>query len=287
MENGWAFGQIHHALIKRLWKRGVYAHLLDWGHQFKPGEIDLLKSKFDTFVTTPDGALGIHNQGVPLDRLVVVAHHEIDLCKLAHHGHAGIFAHLKGFGAVSVSLVDAARGYGISRTPKVVLNGIDFDHFYSPVPMQLKSVGYAGAFKAPMSDSTDFKRGYLLPRVIDGLELEFKKHTFMNHLCMPGYYRSVESILITSKYESAGLPSMEAAAAGRLVIGAAAGYFDGSSGILCRTPDDEFVEDARLALTSHKDPSVYRQTCERAQQYARDHYDWEHRVDAWIELILG
>ena len=109
----------------------------------------------------------------------------------------------------------------------------------------------------------------------------------MNHLCMPGYYRSVDSILITSRYESAGLPSMEAAAAGRLVVGAAVGYFDGSSGILCRTSDEEFVVDAREALVAHRDPAIYKNTCERSQQYARDHYDWEHRIEAWLELILG
>ena len=137
-----------------------------------------------------------------------------------------------------------------------------------------------------MSNGSDFKRGYLAPRVTEGLGLDYVMHEFMYHLCMPGYYRTMDSLLVTSSYEGCGLPAMEAAAAGRLVVGAAAGYFTGDSGFLCRTPDDEFVEDARGILTLCKNsPETYRSICEKGQQYARDNYDWEHTVDGWIELF--
>jgi glycosyltransferase involved in cell wall biosynthesis len=120
---------------------------------------------------------------------------------------------------------------------------------------------------------------------MDGIGLYHNFHKNYNHLCMPGYYETIDALLVTSDYEACGLPAMEAAAAGRLVVSAAVGYFDGSSGALCRTPEDEFVEDARRILEEHKDPIKYRETCERAQQYARDHYDWSHVVDGWIDLL--
>jgi glycosyltransferase involved in cell wall biosynthesis len=78
---------------------------------------------------------------------------------------------------------------------------------------------------------------------------------------------------------------MEAAAAGRLVVAPGVGYFDGSTGVLCRMPDEEFVFDAKLALIKHKKSKTYRETCERAQQYARDNYDWDKTITGWLNLL--
>jgi hypothetical protein len=80
---------------------------------------------------------------------------------------------------------------------------------------------------------------------------------------------------------------MEAAAAGRLVISSVVGYFDGSHGALCRLADEDFVADAREMLLKYQDPVLYRGACEKAQAYARDHYDWKHVTDGWINLFYS
>ena len=284
-QNQWAFGQIHHALIKRLYTHGIYAHLLDFYQEYRQREYDMLNDAFDTFVTTPEAVARLMSFGIAPERIVAIAHAERDVAGGAHNSTADVFHRLKGFAVINPTLADVWKKFGITREPSVVRNGIDFDYYYAPIASALKTVGYAGAATHPMSDGSDCKRSYLLERVMADMSLAFKASPAVNHLCMAGHYQTIDSVLITSNYEACGLPILEAAAAGRLVISSRVGYFDGSHGTLCRTPDDEFVEDAREALNKYKDPILYREACEKAQAYARDHYDWEHVLQGWIEVL--
>lgn len=286
VENKWALGQIHHALVKRLWERKIFSHVLPWEIPYTAEEMGYLKSKYDTFVTLPGESLHLINNGVDPKNIVVMAHHEKDINQTVARYGKDYFSKFKGYGVVHEHMVDISAQAGISRIPIVAANGVDFDHYYTPVSPDLKTVGTATAFKSTTSRLEDFKRGYLIPHVLIGLNLTFVKHSFMYHLCMPSYYAKMDALLSTSAYEGSGLPVMEAAAAGRLVLSAAVGCFDGNSGILCRTPDDEYIEDARKALEACRDDSkLYREHCERAQQYARDNFDWSHKIDSWIELF--
>lgn len=285
-ENAWAFGQIHNALIKRLWTLGIYAHILDWRIGYSKLEMEYLKQKFDLFYTNPPQVPYLLNVfGVPPERIVSVAHAEVDIHKAIQWGGHAMFDGLKSFGVIHPSLVDASSAFGVKRVPEVVLNGIDFDHFYAPVSDSLKTVGYAGAIAHEMSNGLDCKRKHLVPLAMAGLPFEFKDHNFMHHLCMAAFYTHINALLLPSSYEACGLPIMEAAAAGRLVLCGKVGYFDGAFGELVRLPDEEWISDVKLALLKHRDPTVYREACEWSQQYARDHFDWEHRVNAWANLI--
>lgn len=284
-QNQWAFGQIHHALIKRFYAHGIYSHLLDFYQNHSQLEFDLLKRKFDTFVTTPESVIRLTAYGVEPERIVTIAHAERDVVGGAQNSGSWVFDRVKAYAVINPSLIEVSKKAGITREPVVVRNGLDFDHFYSPVSKGLKVVGYAGASHHPMSDNTDCKRAYLVPRVLNNMGLKYYKHPSVNHLCMAGYYETVDAILVTSNYEACGLPALEAAAAGRLVIAPTVGYFDGNGGVLCRTPDEEFVFDARLAILKHRNPKVYIETCERAQQYARDNYDWSKTINAWLALF--
>jgi glycosyltransferase involved in cell wall biosynthesis len=120
---------------------------------------------------------------------------------------------------------------------------------------------------------------------MDGLPFDLKDHSFMHHLCMAGWYTDIDALLVPSSYEACGLPVMEAAASGRLVVCAKIGYFDGQSGALVRLPEAEWVEDARAALLFNQDPEIYRESCENAQQYARENFDWSSRIEPWAKLI--
>lgn len=285
-QNQWAFGQIHHALIKRLWERKIYAHLLDFYQEYTQQEFDCLKSRFEIWCTTPEAVQRLLNAGIPANRIVAIAHAERDLHGAIQNSGAGMFDGLKEFAVINQSLAGVAKSLGISREPKLVQNGIDFDHFYSPVSSQLRRVAYTGADVHPMWSGYNCKRPHLLAPVMDGMDLEFVKPPRMNHLCMGGFYPTIDAILVTSSYEACGLPALEAAAAGRLVVSAQVGYFNGHTGWLCRLPDAEYIEDARKGLSYMKEfPSLYVSACEFAQQYTREHFDWSITAPAWVELF--
>lgn len=286
-QNRWAFGQIHHSLIKRLWSHGIYAHLLDWTQSYSQLEFDLLNKKFETFVTTPEAVEHLKQRGIPLSRIVSIAHHEKDITSAVTDYGVSNFEELKGYGVINNSLIDVSKKLGIKRIPFTLKVGIDFDHFYLPVNKTLEVIGYAGEIKSSMSDGSDFKRSYLIPSIIDRVKLPLRSHEFFNHLCMSGYYTLIDALLVSSNYETAGLPAMEAAAAGKLVISPAVGYFDGSFGVLCRTPDQEFLEDAVETIERFKDPVLYKNICLSSQQCIKDHFDWSVLIKDWINIIYN
>lgn len=286
-QNRWAFGQIHHALIKRLWEHNVFAQLLDWTQGYSYKEFQLLNSKYDTFLTTPEAVHSLIHYGIPLNKIVTIAHAEKDIAGGIANIGAATFNSLKGYGVVHQDLATASIARGITRVPKLVRVGIDVDHYYAPISDRLKVVGYAGEQKHKTVHNIDCKRTHLIPPVMEGIDLEFRPHEFYNHLCMAGYYPTIDAIVVPSSSETAGLPFMEAAAAGRLVVSTEVGYFDGEAGILCRTDEAGFIEDARSALQACLEPKTYRENCKRAQQYARDHFDWKYSLDNWLNLIVG
>jgi len=286
-ENAWAFGQIHNALVKRLWEHGIYAHILDWRISYSPTEVEYLKRKFDLFYTNPPQVPHLINAfGVPKERIVTVAHAEVDIYKAVQAAGIEMFDGLKAFAVINESMIFASAAFGVKRVPNVVLNGIDFDHFYAPVSTGLKTVGYAGAPEHITSNGNDCKRMHLVFETVNGLPVAISGRNRVHHLCMAGWYTDIDALLLPSSYEACGLPMMEAAAAGRMVLcSAGVGYFDGNFGVACRLPENEWVEDANAALLSHQDPATYRETCERSQQYARDHFDWSNRIENWVKLF--
>ena len=241
--------------------------------------------KFDAVVTVPSVLSSLLSYNVPRNKIIAIAHHEKDIIFGVENFGTSLYEEIRGYGVIHEHLVGVSRNAGIARVPVIVPNGLDFDYYYSPISEGLKTLGYAGAIAGGMSDGSDFKRTYLLNPIADAVNLPLKTHDRMYYMCVAGYYETIDSLLVTSKYEGCGLPAMEAAAAGRLVIAAQAGSFDGSSGLLCRTPDEEFKADAITHLEKCKDPAIYKENCERAQQYARDNYDWSHVIDRYVELL--
>jgi hypothetical protein len=286
-ENGWAFGQIHNALIKRLWEHGIYAHILDWRINYSPTEVEYLKKKFDLFYTNPPQVPHLlFTFGVPAERVVTVAHAEVDIFKLVQSHSPQMFNGLKSYGVINSDMVETSKKFGVERVPSVALNGIDFDHFYCEISPKLKTVGYAGALHHITSAGTDCKRRNLVELTLNGLPFGLHGHSFMHHLCMAGWYADIDALLIPSSYEACGLPMMEAAAAGRMVLCSnGVGYFDGNFGVACRLPENEWIQDAKAALLAHQDPAIYLETCERSQQYARDNFDWSNRIENWVKLF--
>ena len=99
---------------------------------------------------------------------------------------------------------------------------------------------------------------------------------------MPDFYRTVDAVLISSISEGAGLPVMEAAAAGRLVIGTPVGHFPlkayQGGGIIAPIEAEKFKEFAVATLRYYKEnPAAYVEKCRSIQEAARK-FDWEYSI---------
>lgn len=286
IQNGWAFGTIHHGLIKRLWDHRIYSNLLDWNLGSSLEEHAYFCQRYRQVCTTIDGITHVLNAGWPASKIVGVAHSERDLVLTLGKHDASIVEQLKGFAVVNPSLIRVSAELGFKRVPTVVRVGIDTEIFDMPLPRELKTIGYAGARVFHMSNKTECKRGHLIDRVIEGLPITLKERVNYNHLAMPGYYNTLDGLLMTSSYESVGLPALEAAAAGRLAFGAKVGYFNGSYGHLCRTPDDEYVADAREAIQRYvADPKAFRIACINARKAVRENHNWDRCIADWVSLF--
>jgi glycosyltransferase involved in cell wall biosynthesis len=105
---------------------------------------------------------------------------------------------------------------------------------------------------------------------------------------MPGFYKKVDAVLIASTEEGAGLPLLEAGAAGKLVISTPVGHYSrvGPKGAdFVPIVEHEFIEKTVELLSYYKSNSEkYRQRCLEIQHHAQS-YDWKYVIDNWIEIL--
>jgi glycosyltransferase involved in cell wall biosynthesis len=289
--NGWAFGTIHQALCKELYKHNIYASVLDWTIAYRPEEYAYLNKLYDVFVTNPEAVMHLHNWGIPFNKIVTVAHGQWDLLLAKKNNGVDFFNEVKEFAVISDILAKKSKEFEIPREPKITPIGIHFDMFVSDIHPELKMLGYAGHKETKNFSEVDIKRGYLVEQAVQGIEgLELTFHGYYHYLCMPSYYTNIDGLIMSSSEEAGGLPAMEAAASGRLVLGTPVGYFqhNASKGAGIELPLDEgnFVPKARQHLLYYRDnPSEYRQKCQSIQQFARENYDWSSVIKLWIEIL--
>lgn len=298
-ETKWAFGAIHYGLSRELYKHGIIADVLSWDQgllnqklEYTLEEFKLLASTYDIFLTTPPFVLKLHKDyGVPLNKIITMAHEQWDLYLANEHFGVGFFEEVKDFAVISNILIDTSKKLGINRTPKVVNCGICFDNFYMPISKSLKNIGYGGAKFTPNFFGIDRKRGYLVEEALAGIEnVQLITHNYYHYLCMAGYYQSLDCLVVSSLEESGGMPAMEAAAAGRLVISTPLGYFEEhgpkGGGIVAPLENEKFVQKVKETILFYRDnPTIHKIKCEQIQQYAREHYDWSKKIGPWLELL--
>lgn len=291
-QNRWAFGSIHYGLCKELYKHNIYANVLDEDSQYSKIEIDFLFKTYDLIVTNPDKVLHLHyNYNIPLKRIVAIAHGQWDILLAKHNASIDFYPELYSFGVISNFLKEKCIEWEISKTPNVVETGIHFDLFYTPPSQELKIVGYGGIKQTYNFFKQEIKRGYLVEEVCQHIpDIVLKQTESINFLCMPGYYQSVDSVVMSSIEEGGGLPVMEAAAAGRLVLGTPVGYFEEHAlkggGILLPIEETNFKQQLYNQLLYYKSsPTEYRDKCLQIQQYAKDNYDWSKKIKMWLEIL--
>jgi glycosyltransferase involved in cell wall biosynthesis len=188
---------------------------------------------------------------------------------------------------VSEWLAEQSVATGITRKPVVTPVGINYDSFYTKPSDKLKTVGFAGA-----TDNVhrEIKRYWLAEQAaLDaGLEFKLEQGYHNSYATMPGYYKTVDALVVASTEEGAGLPALEASAACRLVISTPVGIWKSQAGTSGHTvPVDkiEFVKQTVELLNFYKNnPAEYLEKCLSTQQHASQ-YDWSKVIHHWIALL--
>ena len=287
----WAFGAIHNALCKELYKVGIYANILDWNKQYTREEFDAFLELYDVFVTVPGNAVPcLLSYGVPYDRIIAVAHGRFDIqAGLSHNNDFNAF---RKYGGVSPDLAEFGRTHGVTRHMQVAKNGIHFDYYYRKPSTELRTIGYGGAleYKNQFDGGKDLKRGYLVKQISDTSGIPVNLVTPRSYMAMPTYYKDVDCVMVSSTEESCGLPLMEAAAAGRLPVSTPVGVardYKNAPGIVL--PFDEVVfvsEGAQQLMLLRNDSETFHKMCVDAQDFARQNYDWSVRIWDWVLLFV-
>ena len=288
-EPEWAFGIIHYELIKYLFQHNINATVLNWFTNYTTEEIQELVKSIDYFVSTPHGiGILIDRHGIQPEKCVVVAHAALDLQHFSWFT-ADNQARVHNYGVVSNWLADQSQILGISRTPLVAPIGINYHAFYTQPSAELRTVGYAGAIN-PDNIHKHIKRPWLVEQVTAQAGLVFKTaHAYhKSWVTMPGFYQAVDAVIVASTEEGAGLPALEASAAGRLVISTPVGIWlakAGTSGHTVSIAESEFMSETLSLLNFYRDnPTAYRLKCESTQAHA-ECYDWSQVVGNWLELL--
>ena len=289
IENKWAFGSIHYALCKELFKHNIYANLLDWNTPYRVDEMQMMNSCVDYFVTIPYAIRILHGDyGIPLEKIIAVAHGKSDFkdCDL------GVYDKLYKYAVVCDWLVKTSAELGITRIPAVLPIGIHVENFLDSVHKNLNVVGYGGARELIGVDGLEIKRGKLVEQAVAAVDrrIQLVQSNFYHYIGMPGYYKTIDCLVMSSTEETVGLPAMEAAAAGRLVIGTPVGYFEWNGyrggGIPVPLDANMFIDKVAEHLTYFRDnPKAYKEVCHSIQDYAKETYDWSMHIDHWVHLF--
>jgi hypothetical protein len=297
IESEWVFGRIHYDLSKHLFKHGFNCHVLPWNKAYSVEEMRELEGKTDLFVTIPEGwGRGLKTYGVvPSEKCVIVAHLARDISNLINSHGVDEFEKFHKFGCVSEHLVRSSKELGVKRVPSLAYLGIDYDLFSRKPKEQLRSVGFGGSYSDSEAEchqrNAIIKRGWLARQAAESAGLEFKIACRYHNsfVTMPGFYSNTDALICASTQEGAGMPALEAAVAGNLVITTDVGYVqdrskDSPIHIVSMGEDAFLKETTELLLEYKHDDAKYKRRCEEIQEHAR-RYDWSNCIGGWIELL--
>lgn len=286
-EDRYAFGTIHNGLSKELYKHGILAELINWNVPYTQTEMTSFIELYDFVMTIPSAYQALKHYGVPDDKIILCGHGEEDLIKAVSMHGTTMFNRIGGYTVVSQLLVQRSLEFGIPRIPTLTQIGIMTKSFYTRLSNRLSNVGYAAAMSVRNVFGVEIKRGELVAKCCDEINLPFVRPGLRHFLGMPQFYRTVDCVVMSSTEETVGLPIMEAAAAGRLVIGTRVGHFkDHDYGIKVSLQPELFVQEVVRALHHyHNHPDDYLQACRKIQDYAMAHFDWSQCIGPWVKML--
>jgi glycosyltransferase involved in cell wall biosynthesis len=273
-----------------LWGYGFDCQLLPWNQSYTLEEMQELIDTTDLFVTTPHGwrLLGYSYKIVDPRQCVVIGHSKLDIEELIQMHGSDDFNKFHKYGAVSEWLSNISLELGVTRPAVVTPLGINTNSFYSKPNDSLCTVGCMNLGQVGVHQH--IKRPWLLEIATQRSGLNIKAAAAYHHsfITMPGFYKKVDAVLIASTEEGAGLPLLEAGAAGKLVISTPVGHYSrvGPKGAdFVPIQEHEFIEKTVELLSYYKSNSEkYRQRCLEIQHHAQS-YDWKYVIDNWIEIL--
>jgi len=303
-EPNWAFGSIHTELAKYLWPLGIDCKILPWNQSYTWQEMMEINKCCDLWVTTPHGwrFLGYNYGTVAAEKCAIIAHARLDIAELIHHHGLDDFEKFRNWGVVSHWLQGISQQLGVVRVPQVLPLGINYHSFLQPPSVKLQTVGYAGfyfrenevsqeAIDGYLAQPKYHKRAWLIEQACEsaGLNFSVAQHYHNTYVTMPGFYSSVDAVIVASTEEGAGLPAMEAGAAGRLVISTPVGHWPEritlKGGLEVAIPPDQFLSQTCSILQHYKNnPVDYHNKCLSIQQHAAS-YDWKHVIKIWRDFL--
>lgn len=262
---------------------------MTWNKDYNQQEIQELSDNIDYFVANPYGvSLLIDRFGIAPEKCIAVAHAVRDLHDLMRFT-VDNRARLHGYGVVSEWLFKQSVLLSVDRIPMVVPIGINYESFVSEPSTELKTIGYAGTI-SPNAIHKDIKRYWLVETVAQKTNLDLKPAASYhnNYVTMQGYYKTVDAVIIASTEEGAGLPALEASAAGKLVISTPVGIWltkSGRTGHTVSIDETQFLSETERLLTHYKNnPEEYRMKCQQAQEHAKL-FDWSNVIKYWVDLL--
>ena len=287
----WSHGRVYYDLCKQLYRRGYIVDIIDWRINHAD-YIDQIIPYYDLFMTALDGVQELARYGIPYEKMVAISHHEFDIRMLIEQAGIELFERFANYGVVSEFLYCASLMRGVRRIPMVVPLGVNYSEFHAEIRGRLATVGYASSMSVE-TYGIEWKRGKLAEAAAREAGLEFKVAGSTGNQTsfhdMPDFYRTVDAVVTSSISEAAQLPVMEAAAAGRLVIGTPVGHFPRKAyeggGILAPIEAEKFISFTAATLRYYSEnPAAYVDKCCAIQEAARK-FDWRYSIDAWVELI--
>jgi glycosyltransferase involved in cell wall biosynthesis len=288
-----AFGAVHAGLAAQLCAAGWVAELKDWSRQYYLSEFHKEAAQYDYVLTVANegNRILVHDYGIPPEKIIVVAHDESDLQGMISSEGVDGFDRYRSYGVVSDLLACSSIALGIKRVPVVVRLGVDFSRYRRDIAADLSSVGYAATMLRQTVSGIERKRGPLARACAEAAGLPFVPIDNVPLEKMPDFYGSVGSVVMPSLQEGAGLPPLEGAAAGRLVIGTPVGHFPRLAyeglGILAPLEAGDFQRFTTETLIYYRDnPTAYVEKCAAIQEAAQQR-DWQYVVKDWMEFFCN
>jgi hypothetical protein len=287
-ETKWAFGSLNSGLIKELYKHGVFGDLLDWSQSYDPSAVAGIVDMFDYVITGPTALLELRSYGFPYEKIILIAHGQIDIYNGFKRCGVECFDRVHELCVVSPELVDVCKEVGVRRTPRLTPVGVSTGFFNAPISKELKTVGYASAIAAPNVNGADIKRGHLVKEICKRAKLHLVCNDKpVHYLSMYKFYKTVDCVICSSTEETVGLPMLEGATAGKLLMSTPIGYVSrNKNAILLPSEENAFVEMAVQKLDYYRNhPIEYQVKCNDFQSYALNHYDWKHVIHHWLGIF--
>lgn len=302
-DSEWSLGSVHYELFKYLWKYGYNCQLLPWHKRYTTQELQELDKHIHLWVVNPHGLADlVYNHNISFERCAVVSHAVLDFTEYQYKKNLNDFNLVRKHAVTSNFLKDISRSLGIQREPIVCSLGINYNTFYGEPNKQLTTVGFASSYHekeeftpemiaSPFAQPKFKKRGYLVKKAaeIAGCKFTIASDYHNSFVTMPGFYKTVDCVIVSSSEEGYGLPLMEAGAAGKLVIGTPVGCWNDLigeyGGIEVPINEEDFIERTVSALLYYKhNSSEYRNKCYSIREHAKK-YDWDFHIEKWLPIL--